>query len=228
MKKFGKGMVITSTIAAALAAVTLAGCGNKTADVTKAETTKAVQASASTAVAEKEVKANEITADVKVETKQSYNTKADEVGTAGSNYYDNMGGSKSDEVGTAGSNYYANERTWEVTGELYEVTGKRLRIDISESNMGDGLFDVVVTASGSAFDSEVYGFLAHYDNETDTLVYDRGAKSCVSYNDDGTIAENYIIDEGHSGSISYTGAAGIRWEDSDGSSYVFMHDITFA
>ena len=38
--------------------------------------------------------------------KQSYNTKADEVGTAGSCYYESMGGIKADEVGTAGSCYY--------------------------------------------------------------------------------------------------------------------------
>ena len=37
--------------------------------------------------------------------KQSYNTKADEVGTAGSNYY-MYENTKADEVGTAGSCYY--------------------------------------------------------------------------------------------------------------------------
>ena len=42
--------------------------------------------------------------------KQPYNTKADEIGTAGSNYYANEN-TKADEVGTAGSNYYANEHT---------------------------------------------------------------------------------------------------------------------
>ena len=70
MKKFNKGMVITSTLAAAIAAMTLAGCGNKAVEVTKAETAKAVQAAANTAVAENAVKANEITAENKVETKK--------------------------------------------------------------------------------------------------------------------------------------------------------------
>jgi hypothetical protein len=142
-----------------------------------------------------------------VSCKQPYNTKADE-------------------VGTAGSNYYANERAWEATGDFYEVSGKRLRLEISESNMGSGLYDVTVIASGSAFECETYGFLAHYEN--DALVYDRGARSYQCYDSNGNIVENTIIDEGHSGTITYTGAAGLRWTDSDGSNYVFMEDITCA
>jgi hypothetical protein len=110
--------------------------------------------------------------------KQSYNTKADE-------------------IGTAGSNYYANEREWEATGDLYEVNGRRIFIEIKKANGFDNAYNCTVRMSESAFDSEVYGFLAYYDSETDTLVYDRGAKSFVSY-------------------------------DSNGSSYVFMHDITCA
>ncbi len=222
MKKLNKGMVIT--MAAMIAAAALAGCGSTSAEETKAETTKAAQASANTVVAEKAVKDNEITAENKIETKEEETKKEDTKTTTVT--CKQPYSTKADEVGTAGSNYYANECKWEATGELYEVTGKRIKIEITESDMGDDLYDVVVTASGSAFDSEVYGFLAHYEN--DTLVYDRGAKSFVSYNSDGSVVENYIIDEGHSGTISYTGAAGIRWTDSDGSSYVFMHDITFA
>ena len=427
MKKFNKGMVITSTIAAAIAAMTLAGCGNKAVEVTKAETAKAVQAAANTAVAENAVKANEITAENKVETKKEetkptttkkdtkkdtkkksdkkkaskktkksektdntgaaatakvtvqptvvipqqttqqaqpakqtqtqQQTKAPEtkapvvipeevypvwvegdmfagtyaeeiagrgtmeitrysdgtysvqvdwsssafekcswnfsgeidgrgamnytncrktivafdengnfacdsygymtpytVYTKGSGYikfldegilewHDDMGdilpettfvtckqsyNTKADEIGTAGSNYYANERTWEATGDLYEVNGRRISIEIEKANGFDNAYNCTVRMSGSAFDSEVYSFLAYYDSELDELVYDRGAKSFVSYNSDGNVAEHYIIDEGHFGSISYTGAAGIRWIDCDGSSYVFMHDITCA
>lgn len=92
--------------------------------------------------------------------------------------------------------------------------------------MGDGLYNCSVIFSNSAFDCEVYSFLARYEN--DTLVYDRGAKSFMSYDSNGNIAENYIIDEGHFGTISYTGAAGLRWTDRDGNSYVFMSDVTFA
>ena len=424
MKKFNKGMVITSTIAAAIAAMTLAGCGNKAAEVTKAETAKAVQAAANTAVAENDVKAVGFTSENKVETKkeetkptttkkdtkkksdkkkaskkskksektdntgaaatakvtvqptvvipqqttqqaqpakqtqtQPKQTKAPEtkapvvipeevypvwvegdmyagtyaeeiagrgnmeitrnsdgtysvqvdwsssafekcswnfsgeidgrgamnytncrktivafdengnfacdsygymtpytVYTKGSGYikfldegilewHDDMGdvptgttfvtckqsyNTKADEVGTAGSNYYANERVWEATGDLYEVNGRRISIEIEKANGFDNAYNCTVRMSGSAFDSEVYGFLAYYDSELDELVYDRGARSYVSYNSDGNVAEHYIIDEGHFGSISYTGAAGIRWIDCDGSSYVFMHDITCA
>ena len=144
-----------------------------------------------------------------VSCKKSYNTKADE-------------------IGTAGSNYYANEKTWEAEGILYEVGGNRISLEIEKANGFDNTYNCTVRMSGSAFDSEVYGFLAYYDSETDTLVYDRGARNYVSYDSNGCIVDNYIIDEGHFGSISYTGAAGLRWTDSDGSSYVFMHDITCA
>ena len=155
--------------------------------------------------------------------KKPYNTKADEIGTAGSNYYANEN-TKADEVGTAGSDYYNYD--WEAEGTFYEVTGSRMRLEISKSNMGEGLYNCTVICSGSAFDCETYGFLARYEN--DTLVYDRGARNYTSYDSNGNVVENYIIDEGHFGTITYTGAAGLRWTDSDGSSYVFMNDITCA
>jgi hypothetical protein len=157
--------------------------------------------------------------------KQPYHTKADEIGTAGSNYYANEH-TKADEIGTAGSNYYNFYYDWQAEGTFYEVAGSRMRLEISKSNMGEGLYDCTVICSGSAFDCETYGFLARYEN--DTLVYDRGARNYTSYDSNGNVVENYIIDEGHFGTITYTGAAGLRWTDSDGSSYVFMNDITCA
>ncbi len=68
MKKFNKGMVITSTIAAAIAAMSLASCGNSAAEITKNEPAKAVQALANTAVAENSAKAADITAETNAET----------------------------------------------------------------------------------------------------------------------------------------------------------------
>ena len=75
--------------------------------------------------------------------------------------------------------------------------------------MGEGLYDVVVTASGSAFDSEVYGFLSHYEN--DTLVYDRGARSCVSYNSDGSIATVDMPWCLEHSSLLYATSGTLRW-----------------
>ena len=202
MKKFGKGMIITSTVAAALAALTFASCG-----------------SIGTAAKNAPVKSENAVLF------SARNTKADEVGTAGSGCYENEN-TKADEVGTAGSNYCDFYNDWQAEGTFYEVTGSRIKLDITKSDMGDGLYNCFVTCSDSAFDSETYGFLARYEN--DTLIYDCGAKNFTSYDSDGNIVENYIIDEGHSGTITYTGAAGLRWTDSDGSSYVFMSDITLA
>ena len=162
--------------------------------------------------------------------KQSRHTKADEIGTAGSRYFeDENSHTKADEIGTAGSCYYENENgygEWMANGTFFEVTGRRITLDIAKNNKCDNTYDVIVRGADSAFAHSEYHFTACYVN--DTLVYTDGYCAYVVYNENGELESYEITCNDNSGVISYTGAAGLRWTDSDGSDFVFMSDITLA
>ena len=168
-------------------------------------------------------------------------TKADEIGTAGSNYRENentntkakesaasgsafivSAGTKADETGTAGSSFAAK---WDATGTFVDTEGGRVTLEIVKAKKR-GTFDCTVRMSGSAFDSTVYHFRAHFVDGS--LVYEDGYVTYEEYDENGELVICDVLSEDSFGSIFCTGAAGLRWTDSDGSSYVFVSDIECA
>ena len=141
------------------------------------------------------------------------NTKADEIGTAGSNYYANE---EQEQGGWAGSNYFKNEGFF--TGNFYDLNGSKVWLRIEKSNMGEDTYFCTVTSPDTLGSYYVYGFLAHL--EGDTLVYDRGSLSYEVYDENGNLEDVKIVSKGHSGSIVYS-SYGLEWFDSDASDYLF-------
>lgn len=126
---------------------------------------------------------------------------------------------KADEIGTAGSNYYQNEGF--MTGSFYDGNGSRATLEISKSNVGEGLYDCIVITPDTLANNVAYGFSARLENGM--LVYDKGVKSCTTYDINGNIENVSILDEGHFGSLCMTNC-GLSWTDSDGSSYMFINN----
>lgn len=149
------------------------------------------------------------------------NKKSDEVGTAGSRYYDNetKANKKSDEVGTAGSNYYDYDNMPSfIAGSFIEKYGSRVSLDIVK--MGNGAYDCTVRAADSAFANYQYHFIA-YHNTDDMLTYDGGYVTYQEYDEDGNLVCDEVISYDHSGSVIMN-IEGIDWYDSDGTQYVFV------
>ena len=128
---------------------------------------------------------------------------------------------KADEVGTAGSNYYANESSF-VTGSLYDANGSKATLEISKSNLGDGSYDVFVTCPVSIGEFKIYGFNCKFQAEGTLLTYDAGATSSKVYDEYGNVIENNLIDSGHFGHLTQHDGF-VEWFDSDGSYYVFNY-----
>ena len=128
---------------------------------------------------------------------------------------------KADEVGTAGSNYYANESSF-ITGSLYDANGSKATLEISKSNLGDGSYDVFVTCPVSIGEFKIYGFNCKFQAEGTLLTYDAGATSSKVYDEYGNVIENNIIDSGHFGHLTQHDGF-VEWFDSDGSYYVFNY-----
>lgn len=128
---------------------------------------------------------------------------------------------KADEVGTAGSNYYANESSF-VTGSLYDANGSKATLEISKSNLGDGSYNVFVTCPVSIGEFKIYGFNCKFQAEGTLLTYDAGATSSKVYDEYGNVIENNLIDSGHFGHLTQHDGF-VEWFDSDGSYYVFNY-----
>lgn len=128
---------------------------------------------------------------------------------------------KADEVGTAGSNYYANESSF-VTGSLYDANGSKATLEISKSNLGDGSYNVFVTCPVSIGEFKIYGFNCKSQAEGTLLTYDAGATSSKVYDEYGNVIENNLIDSGHFGHLTQHDGF-VEWFDSDGSYYVFNY-----
>ncbi len=128
---------------------------------------------------------------------------------------------KADEVGTAGSNYYANESSF-ITGSLYDANGSKATLEISKSNLGDGSYNVFVTCPVSIGEFKIYGFNCKFQAEGTLLTYDAGATSSKVYDEYGNVIENNLIDSGHFGHLTQHDGF-VEWFDSDGSYYVFNY-----
>ena len=147
------------------------------------------------------------------------NTKADEIGTAGSNYYANEDQAQG---GWAGSNYFKNEGFF--TGNFYDANGSRVWLSIEKTDLGDDLYRCLVTCPDTLASDYSYGFLARLDG--DMLVYDDAAKNYTVYGADGSV-DSKIVETGHFGHIRYS-EAGLEWFDSNGTDcgglyYVFTN-----
>lgn len=126
---------------------------------------------------------------------------------------------KADEVGTAGSNYYANESGF-VTGSFYDANGSKATLQISESNVLDGAYSVIVNCPVSLGEYKSYGLFCDFKAGSTMLTYDNGATSRQVFDENNNMIENSITDGGHFGTLKQNGDL-IEWSDSDGSYYVF-------
>lgn len=124
---------------------------------------------------------------------------------------------KADEVGTAGSNYYANEGF--VTGNFYDANGSKATLEIYKSNVLEGTYDVIVTCPVSLGEYKVYGF-SSYLQADDALTGENGAVSCHVFDENNNLVENSILETGHYCQLRQNGNL-IEWSDSDGSYYAF-------
>jgi hypothetical protein len=145
--------------------------------------------------------------------KQPYHTKADEIGTAGSNYYANEDQAQG---GWAGSNYFKNEGFF--TGNFYDLNGSKVWLKIERSNMGEDMYLCTVTTPDTLGSYYSYCFLAQL--EGDSLVYDSGSLNHEVYDENGDLKDVKIVSKDHSGSIIYS-SRGLEWNDSDASCYLF-------
>lgn len=125
---------------------------------------------------------------------------------------------KADEVGTAGSNYYANEGF--DTGFFYDANGSKATLQISKSSVTPGTYDVCVTCPVSLGEYKTYGANCNFQAEGTLLTYDNGAVSRQVFDENNNMIENSITDGGHFGTLKQNGDL-IEWSDSDGSYYVF-------
>jgi len=141
------------------------------------------------------------------------NTKADEIGTAGSNYYANEDQAQG---GWAGSNYFKNEGFF--TGNFYDLNGSKVWLKIERSNMGEDMYLCTVTTPDTLGSYYSYGFLAQL--EGDSLVYDSGSLNHEVYDENGDLKDVKIVSKDHTGSIVYS-SRGLEWNDSDASCYLF-------
>lgn len=125
---------------------------------------------------------------------------------------------KADEVGTAGSSYYANEGF--DTGFFYDANGSKATLQISKSSVTPGTYDVCVTCPISLGEYKTYGANCNFQAEGMLLTYDNGAVSRQVYDTDDDLIENLISEGGHFGHLRQNDGF-IEWFDSDGSYYVF-------
>jgi len=127
---------------------------------------------------------------------------------------------KADEVGTAGSSYYANEGF--DTGFFYDANGSKATLQISKSSVTPGTYDVCVTCPVSLGEYKAYGANCNFQAEGTLLTYDNGAVSRQVYDNDDNLIENLISEGGHFGHLRQNDGF-IEWFDSDGSYYVFTN-----
>jgi len=127
---------------------------------------------------------------------------------------------KADEVGIAGSNYYANEGF--DTGFFYDANGSKATLQISKSSVTPGTYDVCVTCPVSLGEYKTYGANCNFQAEGTLLTYDNGAVSRQVYDNDDNLIENLISEGGHFGHLRQNDGF-IEWFDSDGSYYVFTN-----
>lgn len=127
---------------------------------------------------------------------------------------------KADEVGTAGSCYYANEGF--DTGFFYDANGSKATLQISKSSVTPGTYDVCVTCPVSLGEYKTYGANCNFRAEGTLLTYDNGAVSRQVYDNDDNLIENLISEGGHFGHLRQNDGF-IEWFDSDGSYYVFTN-----
>ncbi|MBQ1389639.1 MAG: hypothetical protein IIY78_08430 [Clostridia bacterium] len=125
---------------------------------------------------------------------------------------------KADEVGTAGSSYYANEGF--DTGFFYDANGSKATLQISKSSVTPGTYDVCVICPVSLGEYKTYGANCNFQAEGTLLTYDNGAVSRQVYDENGNVVENVILENGHYGHLTQHPDF-IEWFDSDGNYYVF-------
>ena len=102
------------------------------------------------------------------------------------------------------------------TGSFYDAAGSGAILSIAQEN--DGSYTCFVSVPFNPETYYSYGFNASPENNT--LVYSLGDKSMISYDENGNIIDNQIVDEGHSGTLGYD-QNGLLWNDSDGSCFCF-------
>lgn len=125
---------------------------------------------------------------------------------------------KADEVGTAGSNYYANESSF-ITGSLYDANGSKATLEIYKSNVLEGTYDVIVTCPVSLGEHKTYGFNCKFQADG-ALIGENGAVSRQVFDVNNNMIENSITETGHYCQLRQNGNL-IEWSDSDGSYYAF-------
>lgn len=128
---------------------------------------------------------------------------------------------KASEVGTAGSSYYANESGF-VTGSFYDANGSKATLQISKSTVTPGTYDIYVTCPVSLGEYKTYGANCNFQEEGTLLTYDNGATSRQVYDTNNNMIENSILDGGHFGHLRQNDGF-IEWFDGDGSYYVFTN-----
>ena len=244
MKKFNKGMVITSTAAAALAALTFAGCGSTANEMFPAKTT----ASAAQAVKNEEA-AKPVTA-VKAEAAEAATTgKAAEKTAAKKN---NKKSNKKKAADTAQKNTQPavivptaqvqpaqTQKAAEVPavtipddvypvwveGDVYagtyaeEIAG-RGAMDITRNS--DGTYSVEVNWSSSAFEKNIWNFSGEF-NGRGVMYYTNCRKTTVAFDENGNYAYDsnglmtpYTTYTMGSGYIEFKDEGVLEWHDDMG------------
>ena len=125
---------------------------------------------------------------------------------------------KAAEVGTAGSSYYANEGF--DTGFFYDANGSKATLQISKSNVEYGAYDMIVTLPVSIGETKGYGASCQFQAEGPLLTYTSGNVSRQVYDENGNVVENVILENGHFGHLTQHPDF-IEWFDGDGNYYVF-------
>lgn len=168
-------------------------------------------------------KANEIgTAGSNYYNNETANTKANEIGTAGSCYYNNeIANTKASEVATAGSCYYENEPDTPAaelpTGWMYDGNGSGAVMNIAKN--GNTYSFVVSYRDEKTNAYHTYSFSGKYENGK--LVYSAGQQDDIVYNADGTVKSASFVSNDHRGTVTQSNT-GIVWADSYGPNFVFI------
>ena len=156
---------------------------------------------------------------------ESANTKANEVGTAGSNYYNNeFANTKANEVGTAGSNYYNNEPDTPAaelpTGWFYDGNGSGAVMNIARN--GDTYSFVVSYADEKSDVYHTYSFFGKYENGK--VYYTAGQQDDIVYNADGSVKSAKFVSNDHKGTVEQSNT-GYVWRDSYDPHFVFINGM---
>jgi hypothetical protein len=125
---------------------------------------------------------------------------------------------KANEIGTAGSNYIENETAAELpVGWFYDGNGSGTVMNITKNGSSYNFVVSMPDEKGTCY--HTYSFSGKFENGK--VSYAAGQQDDLVYNADGSVKSAKFISNDHKGQVKMSNT-GIVWDDSYGPNFVFI------